>query len=174
MARDASSPVHPINPSSALPPPTPAQLLPVLLQPVLVPPNTWTCPQCDITAPSSSPSSSPRVYLCSLGAGMSHPSVLGSTCDPELIPRDLAHGCHMSLQQRREVELDHLLTVPSVALPADLGCGLEDQTSGSLPQRGHSSSELVAQEEEEDGSSVAAGEAEMSSSVAVPPQPRAS
>lgn len=35
MAPDASSPVHPTNSSSALPPPTPApaQLLPLLLQP---------------------------------------------------------------------------------------------------------------------------------------------
>nr|XP_005508262.1 myosin light chain kinase, smooth muscle [Columba livia] len=54
----------------------------------------------------------------------------------------------------------------------DLGRSLEDQTSGSLPQRGHSFSELVDQKEEEDVSSVAAGEAETSGSVSVPPQPR--
>lgn len=78
----------------------------------------------------------------------------------------------MSLQHRREVELCHLLTVPYVHLPADLGRSLEDQTSGSLPQRRHSFSELVDQKEEEDVSSVAAGEAETSGSVSVPPQPR--
>lgn len=134
----------------------------------LVPPDTWTCPQCHITAPRSSPSSSPRVCLCSPGIGTSHPSVLGSMCDPELIPT----GPGPWVPHVPPAEEGHLLTVPSVHLPADLGRSLEDQTSGSLPQRGHSFSELVDQKEEEDVSSVASGEAETSGSVSVPPQPR--
>ncbi|XP_009328252.1 PREDICTED: myosin light chain kinase, smooth muscle-like [Pygoscelis adeliae] len=56
----------------------------------------------------------------------------------------------------------------------DPGCSLEeDQASGSLPQRGPSFSELLTdrEEKEEGGSAVAAGEAESSVSVTVPPQP---
>ena len=80
---------------------------------------------------------------------------------------------HMFLQQRREVELSQLLIVPSIHLPADLGCGTEeDQASMSLPRRGPSFLELLTdQEEEEGGSTAATEEAESSVSVAVPPQP---
>ncbi|XP_075027300.1 myosin light chain kinase, smooth muscle-like isoform X1 [Calonectris borealis] len=55
----------------------------------------------------------------------------------------------------------------------DLGSSPEeDQASGSPPRRGPSFSELLTdQEEEEGGSTVATGEAESSVSVAVPPQP---
>ncbi|XP_074783083.1 myosin light chain kinase, smooth muscle-like [Athene noctua] len=54
-----------------------------------------------------------------------------------------------------------------------LGCSLEeDQASGSLTRRGPSFSELLTdQEEEEGGSTVASGKAETSVSMAVPPQP---
>lgn len=78
------------------------------------------------------------------------------------------------LQQRREVELSQLLTVPPVHLPTDPGCSPEeDQASGSLPQRGPSFSELLKdrEEEEEGGSAAAAGEAESSVSVVIAPQP---
>lgn len=81
---------------------------------------------------------------------------------------------HVFLQQRRKVKLSQLLTIPSVHLPVDLGCSLEeDQASGSLPQQGPSFSELLTdrEEKEEGGSAVAAGEAESSVSVTVTPQP---
>lgn len=80
---------------------------------------------------------------------------------------------HGFLQQRREVELSQLLTLPSVHLPTDLGCSPEeDQASGSLAQGGPIFSELLtSREEEEGGSAAAAGEAESSVSVAMPPQP---
>uniref|UniRef100_A0A8C8B2N9 Protein kinase domain-containing protein n=1 Tax=Otus sunia TaxID=257818 RepID=A0A8C8B2N9_9STRI len=72
------------------------------------------------------------------------------------------------------VELGQLLTVLSVHLPADMGCSLEeDQASGSLSRQGPSFSELLTdQEEEEGGSTVASGKAETRVSVAVLPQPR--
>lgn len=80
---------------------------------------------------------------------------------------------HGFLQQRREVELSQLLILPSVPLPTDLGCSLEeDQASGSQSQGGPIFSELLtSREEEEGGSAAAAGEAESSVSVATPPQP---
>ncbi|XP_032854628.2 myosin light chain kinase, smooth muscle-like isoform X2 [Tyto alba] len=55
----------------------------------------------------------------------------------------------------------------------DLGCSLEeDKASGSLPWQGPGLSELLMdQEEEEGGNTVASGEGESSVSVATPPQP---
>uniref|UniRef100_A0A8C0F751 Protein kinase domain-containing protein n=1 Tax=Bubo bubo TaxID=30461 RepID=A0A8C0F751_BUBBB len=64
---------------------------------------------------------------------------------------------------------------PQQADPAvpELGEESEDQASGSLPRRGPSFSELLTdQEEEEGGSTVASGKAETSVSMAVLPQPR--
>ena len=53
MAPEASSPTHSTNPLlSTFSPPTaaPGQLPPPLLQPALLPPNTWACPHWGISA----------------------------------------------------------------------------------------------------------------------------